>query len=66
MTKKDWPKSLFQVNEKKARVFVLIANKKQMFAVKLQVNTAVVCIYYIILNLPSIFTFHISHTTWGI
>ena len=35
-----------------------------MFAVK--VISAVVCNCYNVLNMPSIFTFHISHTTWGI
>ena len=35
-----------------------------MFAVK--VISVVVCNCYNVLNMPSIFTFHISHTTWGI
>ena len=42
---------------------VLIANK-QMFAVKLLANVAVVCNCYIVLNMPSILTFYISHATW--
>ena len=43
---------------------VLIANNKQMFAVKLLANVAVVCNCYIVLNMPSILTFYISHATW--
>ena len=37
-----------------------------MFAVKLPINSAVVCNRYIVFNMPSIFIFHISNTTWGI
>ena len=37
-----------------------------MFAVKLLANSAVASNCYIILNMPSVFTFHISHITWGI
>ena len=36
-----------------------------MSAVKLLANSAVVCNCYIVLNMTSIFMFHISHTTWG-
>ena len=38
-----------------------IVNNKQMLAVKLLANSAVVCNCYIVLNMTSIFTFHISH-----
>ena len=37
-----------------------------MFAVKLLANSAIASIYYIILKMPSVFIFHISHITWGI
>ena len=40
-----------------------------MFAVKLLANSAIACNWYIILNMPSIFTFrtfHILHITWDI
>ena len=36
-----------------------------MFAVKLLPNSAVASNCYIVLNMSSVFTFHISHITWG-
>ena len=37
-----------------------------MFAVKLLANSAVASNCYIVLNMPSVFIFHISYITWGI
>ena len=37
-----------------------------MFAIKLQANSEVVCNCFIVLNMLSVFTFDIFHTTWGI
>ena len=37
-----------------------------MFAVTLLANSAVASDCYIVLNMPSVFTFHISHIIWGI
>ena len=37
-----------------------------MFLVELLANSAVACSCYIVLNMPSILAFHISHITWGI
>ena len=37
-----------------------------MLAVKLLANSAVTINCYIVLNMPSVFTFHISHITWDI
>ena len=46
---------------------VWIANNKQMFAVKLLANLVVASDCYIVLNMfEHVFTFHISHITWGI
>ena len=42
---------------------VYIADSKQMSGVKLQANSAVICNCYLVLNMPSIFTSNISHTT---
>ena len=44
-----------------------MANNKQMFAVKLLANLVTPSICYIALNMSEhVFTFHISHNTWGI
>ena len=46
---------------------VWIANNKQIFAVKLLANLVVASDCYIVLNMfEHVFTFHISHITWGI
>ena len=38
-----------------------------MFAVKLLLNSAVASNSYIVVNMfEHVFTFHVSHTTWGI
>ena len=43
------------------------ANIKQIFAVKLLANLVVASDCYIVLNMfEHVFTFHISHITWGI
>ena len=43
------------------------ANNKQMFAVKLLANVVVATDYYIVMNMfEHVFTFYISHITWGI
>ena len=68
LTKKDFIKSLFQVNEKKNsgvlrlnQIIPKLLTISKMFAVKLLANSAVVCNCYIVLNMPSIFIFYISH-----
>ena len=46
---------------------VWIANDKQMFELKLLANLVVASDCYIVLNMfEHVFTFHISHITWGI
>ena len=66
-TRKSVIKNLLIVNEKKLGLFeiksdnVLIAGNKKMFEVELLANSAVVCNCYTVLNMPSIFTFHIAH-----
>ena len=37
-----------------------------MFVVELLVNSAVASNCYIVLNMPNVSTFHISHITWSI
>ena len=65
-TRKSVIKNLLIVNEKKLGLFeiksdVLIAGNKKMFEVELLANSAVACNCYTVLNMPSIFTFHIAH-----
>ena len=37
-----------------------------MFAVELLESSSVARDCYIVLNMPSVFTLHISHITWGV
>ena len=63
-------KNLLKVNEKKnSDVMILnqimfeLLDNKYMFLVELLANSAVACSCYIVLNMPSILAFHISHIT---